>query len=71
MAIIKVQVNACKCEFEQCGHIWLPHNNDTLPNRCAKCKKLHWNNRKARAHSKSLDVKGAIAEAKAKVFGEK
>lgn len=35
------------CRCDQCGHKWLPDDEDKEPERCAKCKSRTWN-RKAK-----------------------
>lgn len=34
----------CKCD--QCGHRWLPEDQDKEPERCAKCKSRTWNRKR-------------------------
>lgn len=31
------------CICDQCGHKWLPDDDDKEPERCAKCKSRTWN----------------------------
>jgi hypothetical protein len=38
MSIVRVDAN--KCDFPDCGHVWLSKSE---PERCAKCKKKKWN----------------------------
>lgn len=56
---MKITVDACKCDL--CGHVWLPE-------RCAKCKRLGWNDgektrdagKKEKPTAKPRKVKGVI-----------
>jgi len=43
MTIFKT--DACKCDYEDCGRVWLPRDGFQLgaPPRCAGCKRTNWN----------------------------
>ncbi len=36
-----ITIDACQCDREGCGHIWLPRGAEA-PTRCAKCKSANW-----------------------------
>lgn len=38
---MKVSRDCWKCEYPECGHIWIATGEDP-PEQCAKCKKRKW-----------------------------
>lgn len=48
----RIMVQAWRCDFPACGHVWLAADQ---PKRCAKCKKLNWNKTAAKQADRGHD----------------
>lgn len=53
MAIVMVQ--GWKCEYEDCGHVWIKTKEDP-PDLCGKCRRRRWNETVEWATKRYLNV---------------
>ena len=41
----RIQIEAWKCEYADCGHVWLCGDKTEAPEQCGKCRRRHWHGR--------------------------
>lgn len=58
---MRVSRDCWKCEYEDCGHIWIAAGEDA-PGQCAKCKKRRWHTEGVVEVQMTAELAGHLSE---------